>query len=482
MHSIGEIQSALESGELSVPELIQERLKLARENKLNAFLDVFEERAMDQARKLQVELDRLGRQIPKDRMPLFGIPLGIKDNLALRGARMTCASRMLETYVAPYTATAVERLESAGAISIGKLNMDEFAMGSSNENSAFGFVEHPTHPGYVPGGSSGGSAASVRSGVCAVALGSDTGGSIRLPASFCGLVGMKPSYGRVSRYGLTAFASSLDQIGPLATSVEDAATVIEAMGGVDHRDGTSVDLPIHGLSQAARTPAELSQVRLGVPKEYFQEGLQPEVRASIENTLKALEKRGAKLVPMTLPLTKYSVSTYYVVAVSEASSNLSRFDGIRFGFRPELQGPELDLGKFYARMRSKFGPEVKRRILLGTYTLSSGYYDAYYLRACRVRRRIQSDFQEAFKHVDAIVAPVSPVTAFQRGDHATDPLKMYLMDIFTIPVNLAGLPALSVPCGVDQKGLSIGLQLIGAQFGEQRLLQVAAAVEREVRV
>ena len=478
MNSIREIHAAFESGTLSVPELTQERLKLARENKLHAFLGVFEERAMAQARKLQAEFERAGRKIPR---PLFGIPLGIKDNLAMQGERMTCASKMLEHYTAPYTATAVERLESAGGISIGKLNLDEFAMGSSNENSAYSFVEHPTHPGFVPGGSSGGSAASVRAGVCTAALGSDTGGSIRLPASFCGLVGMKPSYGRVSRYGLTAFASSLDQIGPLATSVEDVATVIEAMGGLDPRDGTSVDLPIRGLTQAARTPADLTGVRLGVPKEYFQEGLQDEVRAAIEGTLKALEKRGAKLVPLTLPLTKYSVSTYYVVAVSEASSNLSRFDGIRFGSRPELGAGEVDLGKFYARMRSKFGPEVKRRILLGTYTLSSGYYDAYYLRACRVRRRIRDDFATAFKSVDAIVAPVSPITAFKRGAHAADPLKMYLMDIFTIPVNLAGLPGISIPCGADKQGLSIGLQLIGPQFGEERLLQVAAAVEREVK-
>jgi aspartyl-tRNA(Asn)/glutamyl-tRNA(Gln) amidotransferase subunit A len=358
------------------------------------------------------------------------------------------------------------------------MNMDEFAMGGSNENSAFGFVHHPTHEGYVPGGSSGGSAASVKAGLCIAALGSDTGGSIRLPAHYCGIVGIKPTYGRISRSGLVAFASSLDQIGPMANSVDDAATLLETMSGFDPMDSTSSRETRGGFVEAARRAPDWKSLRIGVPKEYFVDGLDPAIAKAVDGSLKWFESQGAKLVPISLPHTKYSVAIYYIVAVSEASSNLARFDGVRFGYRPDGGEEFRDLADFYKKARSKFGPEVKRRIILGTFALSSGYSEAYFKRACQVRRLVKQDFDHAFSQVDLIMGPVSPTTAYKIGEKSKDPLKMYLNDIFTIPVNLSGLPGMSIPCGTDDNGLPIGLHLIGPHFGEERMLSVAAAFEK----
>jgi aspartyl-tRNA(Asn)/glutamyl-tRNA(Gln) amidotransferase subunit A len=471
--SFKDIHDAYDAKKASPVEVVRSYLDAAQKDARNAYLTFCEDRALTQAKQAEERLRREGK-VPRAEEPLFGIPLGIKDVLAIDGVRTTCGSKMLENYVAPYTATAVERLERAGAISLGKLNMDEFAMGSSNENSAFGSVKHPTHPDRVPGGSSGGSATAVRAGLCAAALGTDTGGSVRLPASFCGIVGMKPTYGRVSRSGLVAFASSLDQIGPMTQTVEDAAVLLRAMSGNDPLDSTSAPQgPLGALPSV-----ELSKLRIGVPNEYFIGGLQPAVEKSIRAALAWFEKQGAKLVPVSLPHTKYSVAVYYLVAVSEASSNLARFDGVRFGRRPTGAMHSGDLGEFYRKVRAGFGAEVKRRIILGTFALSSGYHDAYYKRACQVRRLIKQDFDHAFEKVDVIAGPVAPTTAFKVGEKVSDPLQMYLNDIFTIPVNLAGLPALSLPCGEDESKLPVGLHLIAPPFGDEKLLAVASLFEK----
>ncbi len=476
--SISQIQDAFDKKLLSPVELARDYLNAAKTGTQNAWLTLVEERAMKQAKAADQILAREGR-VPRDRFPLLGIPLGIKDIITIEGLKTTCASRMLENYVAPYTATVVQKLEDAGAVTLGKLNMDEFAMGGSNENSAFGPVKHPTHSDRVPGGSSGGSAAAVRAGQCVAALGTDTGGSIRLPAHFCGIVGIKPTYGRVSRYGLVAFASSLDQAGPMAMTVEDAAILLDAMSGHDPKDSTSSNkaLTDGAYARASRTAPDWKSLKIGVPKEYFIGGLSPEVEKSIQDSLKWFEKQGAKLVPISLPHTQYSVAVYYIVAVSEASSNLARYDAIRFGTRP----PEVDvkdLADFYEKARAAFGAEVKRRIILGTFALSAGYSDAYYQRACQVRRLIKQDFDQAFEQVDLIAGPVSPTTAFKLGEQVHDPLQMYLNDIFTIPANLAGVPAMSVPCGKDSQGLSMGLHLIAPAFGEEKLISAAAAFEK----
>ncbi|MBC7691420.1 MAG: Asp-tRNA(Asn)/Glu-tRNA(Gln) amidotransferase subunit GatA [Methylotenera sp.] len=474
---ISEIHDAFDQKTLSVLQITQQYLAAAQASKHNAFLTICDQRALDQARKADQVLAREGK-VPREKLPLFGIPLAIKDLLTIEGVRTTCASKMLENYVPPYTSTAVARLEAAGAITLGKLNMDEFAMGGSNENSAFGPVEHPTHPGYVPGGSSGGSATAVKAKLCFASLGTDTGGSIRLPASYCGVVGMKPTYGMISRFGLVAFASSLDQVGPMTETVEDAARLLEVMAGNDPLDSTTTptkNFPI--LSEAMKEP-NWSGLRIGIPQEYTSKGgLTPEVDRAIQKSLKWFEAQGAKLVPVSLPHTKYAVSIYYIVAVSEASSNLSRMDGVRFGVRNKDADQAPNLAGFYKKVRSGFGPEVKRRIILGTFALSSGYYDAYYKRACQVRRLVKNDFDQAFTQCDVIAAPVSQSTAFKRGEKLSDPLAMYLNDIFTIPANLAGLPALSVPCGADSRGLSIGLQLMGPQYSDGKLLSVARAFE-----
>ncbi len=474
--TVRDVHSAFESKKISPVELTQDYLNAAKKSEIGAYLTICEDVALQQARAAEALIQRQGR-VPCLEYPLLGIPLGIKDNLNMDGVKTTCASKMLENYVAPYTATCVSRLQKSGAVTLGKLNLDEFAMGGSNENSAFGPVRHPTHPDRVPGGSSGGSAAAVRANLCFGSLGSDTGGSIRLPASYCGVVGMKPTYGRVSRFGLVAFASSLDQVGPFAQTVEDAALLMDVMSGYDPLDSTSIPQEKMNTYAATQTAPEWSQIRIGVPKEYFVGGLTPAVEQSIQASLKWFEKQGAQLVPISLPHTEYAVSVYYVVAVSEASSNLARYDGIRFGMRPAASDQAKDLNDFYMKSRSLFGPEVKRRIILGTFALSSGYSEAYFQRACQVRRKIVGDFNDAFQKVDLIVGPVSPTTAFKLGEKSSDPLKMYLNDIFTIPANLAGLPALSVPCGIDEEGLPIGLHLMAAPFQEDRLVSAAHAFQ-----
>ncbi len=474
--TIQEVHSAFESQKLSPVELTQEYLAAAKKSQLGAYLTLCDDLALQQARAAESLIQKFGR-VPREEYPLLGIPMGIKDNLVMDGVRTTCASKMLENYVAPYTATCVSRLEKAGAVTLGKLNLDEFAMGGSNENSAFGPVRHPTHPDRVPGGSSGGSAASVKADLCFASLGSDTGGSIRLPASYCGVVGLKPTYGRISRLGLVAFASSLDQVGPFAKTVEDAALLMDVMSGHDPQDSTSIPQGRLNSFATTRTAPSWSQLRVGVPKEYFVGGLAPAVERSIQNSLNWFQKQGAELVPISLPHTQYAVSVYYVVAVSEASSNLARYDGIRFGMRPAGSEQAKDLNDFYRKSRSLFGPEVKRRIILGTFALSSGYSEAYFHRACQVRRKIVGDFTEAFTKVDLIIGPVAPTTAFKLGEKSSDPLTMYLNDIFTIPANLAGLPALSVPCGADEEGLPIGLHLMAAPFQEDRLISAAHAFQ-----
>lgn len=470
--TIREIHDAFDRKMISPVELTQEYLKAAKGSSTNGFLNLCGDRALSQAKAAEAILVREGK-VPREKMPLLGIPLGIKDNMTIDGVRTTCGSKILENYVPPYTATAVKRLEDAGAVSVGKLNLDEFAMGGSNENSAFGPVKHPTHPDRVPGGSSGGSAAAVGERTCVAALGSDTGGSIRLPASYCGVVGLKPTYGRISRYGLVAFASSLDQIGPLAQTVEDAALLLDVMSGHDPLDSTSAPKPKTDSFNALQIPMNWKGLRIGVPKEYFVGGLAPAVEKAVGSSLKFFESKGAKLVPVSLPHSEFAVAIYYLVAVSEASSNLARYDGVRFGVRPPGAADAKDLKEFYEKVRAGFGAEVKRRIILGTFALSAGYSDAYYKRACQVRRKVKDDFDKAFEQVDLIAGPVSPTTAFKLGEKVSDPLEMYLNDLFTIPANLAGIPAMSLPCGKDSSGLPIGLHLMAPAFGEDRLLSVA---------
>jgi aspartyl-tRNA(Asn)/glutamyl-tRNA(Gln) amidotransferase subunit A len=406
--------------------------------------------------------------------PLLGIPIALKDNLLTRGLRTTCASRILDNFIPPYDATAVAKLRSAGAVITGKTNLDEFAMGSSAENSAFFTTRNPWHLERVPGGSSGGSAASVAADQCVAALGSDTGGSIRQPAAFCGIVGLKPTYGRVSRYGVIAFASSMDQVGPLTKDVRDSALLLEAISGHDRADSTSVKLPVPSYSKSLN--GDIAGLRLGIPKEYFTAGLQPAVDQAVMLAIGQLEDRGAVVEEVSLPHTEYAVAVYYIIAPAEASSNLARYDGMRYGQRAAGR----DLTETYMLTRAQgLGPEVKRRIMLGTYALSAGYYDAYYLKAQKVRTLIQRDFDAAFERCDAIITPTSPTTAFKISEKIQDPLQMYLSDICTISINLAGVPAISVPCGFDSEGLPIGMQVIGKRFDEATILRVAYAYEQE---
>jgi aspartyl-tRNA(Asn)/glutamyl-tRNA(Gln) amidotransferase subunit A len=482
MKSFAEIRAAYGAKKLSPTELTSQYLDAIQASTHNAFITVCKDRALAQAKTAEKELFREG-VAAFDKKPLLGIPIAAKDNMVIDGVRTTCASRMLENYIPPYTATAIERLEQAGAIIVGKTNLDEFAMGSSNENSAFGPVKNPVDPTRVAGGSSGGSATGVRAGLCAASLGSDTGGSIRLPASFCGVVGLKPTYGRVSRYGLVAFASSLDQIGPFASTVQDSASVLQSMWGSDPLDSTSSSQATPDLIKAVSQEPSWSSLRVGVPREYFEaEALSGDVRKSIEASVKWFEKKGAKIVPISLSNSKYAVAVYYVVALCEASSNLSRFDGVRFGFRPKEADEAADIGSFYEISRSAFGAEVKRRIILGTFALSSGFQDDFYVKACRVRRLIKRDFDQAFEKVDLIAGPVSTTTAFKIGEKSSDPLAMYLNDIYTIPANLAGIPAISLPCAVGGDGMPIGLHLQAAHFREDLLLSVSAAFEKEHRL
>jgi aspartyl-tRNA(Asn)/glutamyl-tRNA(Gln) amidotransferase subunit A len=436
---------------------------------IGAYLTLTRERALEQADRI----DRLaaeGKPLP----PLSGVPVGIKDVMCTRGVRTTAGSKILENFIPPHDCTAVARLEAAGAVVLGKLNCDEFAMGSSNENSAFHPVRNPRDLSRVPGGSSGGSAAAVAADMAVVTLGSDTGGSIRQPASFCGVVGLMPTYGRVSRYGLIAFASSLDHIGPLAKNVKDAATVLHTIAGRDPMDSTSADVPVPDY--VAEIDKPVSGLKIGMAEEYFGDGLDAEVRKAVEDAIQSLAKLGCDVVPVSLPHTEYAIPTYYIVATAEASSNLARFDGVRYGYRAKNARTLADM---YRRSRDEgFGTEVKRRIMLGTYALSAGYYDAYYLKAQKVRALLTQDFDEAFKKVDAIVTPTSPTAAFQLGEKANDPLAMYLADIYTVTADLAGIPGISVPCGQTREKLPIGLQILGKHFDEATILRLAHAYER----
>lgn len=463
-----ELHNQLNKKELSVTDLVGEAFAKIKEHdeRVGAYLTLNEEGARAEAARLD---NKLGSDEAKGL--LFGLPVGIKDNMVTEGLRTTCASQFLSNYNPIYDATVVTKLKQAEAVTIGKLNMDEFAMGGSNENSSFHPVRNPWDLSRVPGGSSGGSAAAVAAGEAYFTLGSDTGGSIRQPASYCGVVGLKPTYGLVSRYGLVAFASSLDQIGPITKNVEDAAYVLQAIAGHDAKDSTSANVDIPDYVSALS--GDISGLKIAVPKEYL-DGVDPQVKASILEALRVLEGLGAEWEEVSLPHTEYAVAAYYLLASSEASSNLSRFDGVRYGVRAEQGGNLLDL---YLDSRSQgFGPEVKRRIMLGTYALSSGYYDAYYLKAQKVRTLIKQDFDQTFEKYDVIIGPTAPTTAFQLGSQVDDPLTMYLNDILTIPVSLAGVPALSVPCGFAE-GMPVGLQIIGKAFDESTILRVAHAYE-----
>lgn len=464
------VREALQAKKISARELIKEfYARIASQNpELNAYLTLCPERAYAQADRLDARVAQ-GSPVP----PLGGVPVAVKDVVSTRGVRTTCGSRILENYVPAYDATAIERLEAAGAMILGKTNCDEFAMGSSNENSAYGSVRNPLATDRVPGGSSGGSAAAVAAGLAVVALGTDTGGSIRQPGAYCGIPATMPTYGRVSRYGLIAFASSLDRIGPFTTNIVDAALVMAVLAGHDPNDSTAAAVPVPDYASEIERPVH--GLRLGVPEDYFGEGIDPQVKAKVEAGIALLEKLGCKRVSLKMPHTAYAIATYYIVATAEASSNLARYDGVRYGLRV----PGATLMEMYRKTREQgFGPEVKRRIMLGTYALSSGYYDAYYLRAQKVRALIAQDFAEAFEKVDAIITPTAPTAAFRLGEKTADPLQMYLADIYTVTGSLAGVPGISIPCGKTDCGLPIGMQIFGPHFGEGGMLQLARAFEK----
>jgi aspartyl-tRNA(Asn)/glutamyl-tRNA(Gln) amidotransferase subunit A len=462
--SITELAAALAAREVSSVELTKAYLeRIRRLADLNAFITVDEEGALERAKRADERRSRA------DAQPLTGIPLGYKDIYCTKGLRTTCGSRMLENFVAPYDAHVVEQLERAGAVPLGKCNMDEFAMGSSNENSYFGAVKNPWNKRRVPGGSSGGSATAVAARMVAAATGTDTGGSTRQPAAFSGVCGLRPTYGLVSRYGLVAFASSLDQAGPIARSAADLALLLNVMAGFDARDSTSIDRPSEDYP--GKLNVQLAGLRIGLPREYFAEGIEPGVRKAVDGAVAWFRAQGAKTVDLELPLTRLAVPAYYVIAPAEASSNLSRYDGVRYGHRAKEFSDLIDM---YCRTRAEgFGREVKQRILVGTYVLSHGYYDAYYVQAQKVRRLIAREFADAFQRCDVILGPTTPTTAFELGAKTEDPVQMYLGDIFTIPAPLAGLPALSIPCGYDPAGLPVGLQLMGPHFAEGLLLGTA---------
>jgi aspartyl-tRNA(Asn)/glutamyl-tRNA(Gln) amidotransferase subunit A len=463
-----DIRDAVGSRQVSAVDVCEQTLaRIDSTNpKLNAFLTVARDRALDRARTIDRE---------RHTGLLAGVPVALKDNIMTRGITTTASSRMLERFVPPYDATVVRRLEAAGAIVMGKTNCDEFAMGSSTENSAFGPSRNPWNPDYISGGSSGGSAVAVAAGMAPVALGSDTGGSIRQPAALCGIVGLKPTYGRVSRYGLIAFASSLDQIGPMARTAHDAATVLSVVAGPDDFDSTASQEPL--ADYVGSLTGEVRGIKLGVPRKMLEQGVEASVCGCFYSALDILRGRGAVLVDIELPHAPFAIATYYIVATAEASSNLARYDGARYGLRVENA---RDLREMYEKTRSQgFGAEVKRRIMLGTYVLSAGYYDAYYLKAQQVRTLVRRDYEQAFGNVDAVVMPTSPTAAFRIGEKVEDPLSLYLTDVFTVSANLAGLPALSVPCGLTPNRLPIGLQLTGRPFDEATLLRIGDAYERE---
>ena len=468
--TIASVREALRTKEISAHELTKDFFARIenRNRELNAYLALSLDRAYAQAGRIDAMIAK-GDALP----PLAGVPIAVKDVISTRDVTTTCGSKILETYVPPYDATAVDRLERAGAVILGKTNCDEFAMGSSNENSAYGPVRNPVALDRVPGGSSGGSATAVAAGLAVAALGTDTGGSIRQPGACCGIPGMMPTYGRVSRYGLIAFASSLDRIGPLTQNVTDASVLMSLMAGHDPNDSTSAAVPVPDYGANLESP--LQGIRIGVPEDYFGEGLDPEVREKVLAGIALLEKLGARRIPLQMPHTDYAIAVYYIVATAEASSNLARYDGVRYGLRV----PSSSLREMYKKTRERgFGPEVKRRIMLGTYVLSAGYYDAYYLRAQKVRSLIARDFADAFEKVDAIITPTTPTPAFRLGEKTADPLQMYLADIYTVTGSLAGVPGISVPCGKTKAGLPIGMQIFGPHFEEGCLLQLARAFEK----
>lgn len=473
--TIHETLEHLRQGKISAVEVTEAYLARieALDPILHAYLTVTPDLALAQAREADERWAAWRRDPATPLPPLNGIPLAIKDVICVQGVRCTCGSRILEDFVPPYEATAVARLREAGAVFLGKTNTDEFAMGSSTENSAFGPTRNPWDLERVPGGSSGGSAAAVAADLCAGALGTDTGGSVRQPAALCGVVGLKPTYGRVSRYGLVAYGSSLDQIGPITKDVWDAAILLQWMAGHDPRDATSWSAPVPDYTRALIP--DLKGMRVGVPPEYFTPGMQPEVERAVREAIEVLAELGAEVMEVSLPHTAYALPTYYMIAPAEASANLARYDGVKYGLR--IQGETI--WDTYRLTRGRgFGPEVKRRIMLGTYALSAGYYDAYYLKAQKVRTLIRRDFEQAFEKVDVIVCPTSPTTAFRLGERTSDPLQMYLADIFTITANLAGICGISIPCGFDSQGLPIGLQILGPALGEEKILRVAYAYEQ----
>lgn len=461
----------IKAGEVTVLEAVTATLDAIdrKEKEIHSFITIDREGALQRAEEVQKQIDD-GTLTG----PLAGVPVAIKDNMCTKDLRTTCASKMLENYVPTYTATAVENLEKAGAIIIGKTNMDEFAMGSTTETSAYGVTRNPWNTDHVPGGSSGGSAAAVAAEECIYALGSDTGGSIRQPSAYCGVTGMKPTYGTVSRYGLVAYGSSLDQIGPIAKDVTDCATILEVIASYDKKDSTSIQREDYHFTEALVD--DVKGMRIGVPNDYLGEGLDPDVKKAIKTAASQLEKKGAIVEEFNLSLVDYAIPAYYVIASAEASSNLARFDGVKYGYRTEeYEG----LHNMYRKSRSRgFGEEVKRRIMLGSFVLSSGYYDAYYLKALKTKALIKQAFDKAFEKYDVILGPVAPTTAPKLGESLSDPLKMYLSDIYTVSVNLAGLPALSLPCGEDKNGLPIGLQLIGNCFEEKKIIRVAYTFEQ----
>jgi len=504
--SIAQLRTEIEDSRTTLPEAVERYLEAAgKRTEVNAFTSLYGDQAHRDAEAIQkkIESGKAGR--------LAGAVMGIKDIISEKGKKVTCASRMLQPFEGVYDATVIEKLKKEDALFIGRTNMDEFGMGSSNENSVFGPARNPHDTTKVTGGSSGGSAAAVAAGFCNSALGSDTGGSIRQPSSFCGIVGLKPTYGRVSRYGLVAYASSFDSIGPLANTVEDTARILSVIAGRDKRDGTSADAPVPDYTKAVNNPDE--SLKIGIPDAFFGEGLDEEIRDKIMDTVKALESDGAKIVPIQLPNSKYAVATYYILATAEASSNLARYDGVRYGYRADikkvkeqlrveeealreqlkkadkrlasdlesrLQNMDSALIRLYKQTRTEgFGTEVKRRIMLGTYVLSSGYYDAYYAKAQKIRRLIKDDYTRAFENVDVVVTPTSPTTAFDIGSKIDDPLQMYLNDIYTISANLAGICGINVPVGIHSDGLPIGMQFLGNTFQEEKILGAARLVERQ---
>ncbi|MBI5875172.1 MAG: Asp-tRNA(Asn)/Glu-tRNA(Gln) amidotransferase subunit GatA [Deltaproteobacteria bacterium] len=469
--TIHELHEKLKKKEASSLELTETFLKRidAVDGKIKAFLTVTKEDAIKQAKEADKRLAS-----GKDVTPLTGIPIAVKDIFCTKGILTTCASKILNNFVPPYDATVIKKLKDAGAVILGKNNMDEFAMGSSTENSAFFTTKNPWNVERVPGGSSGGSAASVAAGECAASIGTDTGGSIRQPASCCGVVGLKPTYGRVSRYGMIAFASSLDQAGPMTKDVTDSAIMLNAMAGCDPQDSTSIDAPVPDYTKALTK--DVKGLKIGIPKEYFIQGLDKDIEKAVKEAIEILKKQGASVVDISLPHTDYAIAVYYLVATAEASSNLARFDGVKYGHRAKDAGGLMDM---YCKTRDEgFGPEVKRRIMLGTYSLSAGYYDAYYKKASQVRTLIKRDFEDAFKKCDVILTPTAPTPAFKIGEKTADPLTMYLSDIFTISCNLAGIPGISIPCGFTKDNLPIGLQILGKPLDEETVLKTAYAYEQ----